>query len=414
MRATLSGLLLAAAASTAVAHGHEGHAKVHQKYARAAAVDTSTLKGKWLYGYQGWFRKPASGVNNHWSPNGGTPGPGNVEFEFVPDVSQYPANCLFTSTLTAPNGQPVQLYDNTCQGVVDLHFKWMQQYGIDGIIVQRFLSHLSDASFITVLNQVEAAAVKYGRGFIVEYDASGGNSATGSVAAQILDDYNAKIKPYTTSSAYIHHNGKPAVMVFGVGFPTVAINVTDGANIAAQLKNAGAYVGYGVPANFGTDVRANTGFAAAYKAANLISPWTVGSFSNGGYLKGYHTTTQIPDSQTLQSLGIDHAPLIWPGTSAYHLNGVNTPANFDYFARFNGSFYSMQADAITSLAVKPLFAFNAMFDEINEGTQSLPCLKNNQLPTNEKFVGYDNTFTDTAFYLELGGQKAAAFAAAVK
>lgn len=51
---------------------------------------------------------------------------------------------------------------------------------------------------------------------------------------------------------------------------------------------------------------------------------------------------------------------------------------------------------------------------IQIGTQSLPCLKNNQLPTNEKFVGYDNTFADTAFYLELGGQKAAAFAAAVK
>ncbi|KAL6796173.1 hypothetical protein GGI42DRAFT_96264 [Trichoderma sp. SZMC 28013] len=414
MRATLSGLLLAAAASTAAAHGHEGHAKVHQEYARAAAVDTSTLKGKWLYGYQGWFRKPASGVNNHWSPNGGTPGPGNVEFEFVPDVSQYPANCLFASTLTAPNGQPVQLYDNTCEGVVDLHFKWMQQYGIDGIIVQRFLSHLTDASFITVLNQVEAAAVKYGRGFIVEYDASSGNSATGSVAAQILADYNSKVKPYTTSSAYIHHNGKPAVMVFGIGYTNFAINVTDAANIATQLKGAGAYVGYGVPANFGTDLRANTGFASAYKAANLISPWTVGSYSNGGYLAGYHTTTQIPDSQTLQSLGIDHAPLIWPGTSAYHLNGVNTPANFDYFPRFNGSFYSTQADAITSLAAKPLFAFNAMFDEINEGTQSLPCLKNNQLPTNEKFVGYDNTFADTAFYLELGGQKGAAFAAAVK
>jgi hypothetical protein len=73
-----------------------------------------------------------------------------VEVDFLPDVSQYPTNCLFTSTLTAPNGQPVQLYDNTCEGVVDLHFKWMQQYGIDGTIVQRFLSHLSDASFITV------------------------------------------------------------------------------------------------------------------------------------------------------------------------------------------------------------------------------------------------------------------------
>ncbi|ETS03218.1 hypothetical protein M419DRAFT_122648, partial [Trichoderma reesei RUT C-30] len=128
MRASLPSLLLAAVA-TVTAHIHDNHARAHEEHARAAAVDTSTLKGKWLYGYQGWFRKPAAGVNNHWSPNGGTPGPGNVEFEFVPDVSQYPANCLFASTLTAPNGQPVQLYDNTCEGVVDLHFKWMQQYG---------------------------------------------------------------------------------------------------------------------------------------------------------------------------------------------------------------------------------------------------------------------------------------------
>ncbi|KAL7894234.1 hypothetical protein HDV63DRAFT_412833 [Trichoderma sp. SZMC 28014] len=407
MRVTLSSLLLVATASAAATHNN------HENHARAATVDVSTLKGKWLYGYQGWFRKPASGVNNHWSPNGGTPGPGNVEVDFLPDVSQYPTNCLFPSTLTAPNGQPVQLYDNTCEGVVDLHFQWMQQYGIDGVIVQRFLSHLSDASFITILNQVEAAAVKYGRGFIVEYDASGGNSSAGSVANEILADYNSVVKSYTTSSAYIHQNGKPAVMVFGVGFSTVAISVSDGANIATQLKNAGAYVGLGVPSTFGSDVRANTGFASAYKAANLISPWTVGSYSEGGYMAGYHTTTQIPDSQTLQSLGIDHAPLVWPGTSAYHLNGVTNPSAFDYFPRYNGSFYSMQADAVTSLAVKPLFVFNAMFDEMNEGTGNLPSLKTNQLPTNEKFVGYDNTFANTSFYLALGGQKAAAFAKAV-
>lgn len=78
MRVTLSSLLLAATASVATARGsHENHARAHQNYERAATVDVSTLRGKWLYGYQGWFRKPASGVNNHWSPNGGTPGPGN-------------------------------------------------------------------------------------------------------------------------------------------------------------------------------------------------------------------------------------------------------------------------------------------------------------------------------------------------
>lgn len=73
-----------------------------------------------------------------------------VEIDFIPDVSQYPANCLFNTQLTLPNGQPAQFYDSSCQGVVDLHFKWMQQYGIDGVIVQRFIQSINDQSFITV------------------------------------------------------------------------------------------------------------------------------------------------------------------------------------------------------------------------------------------------------------------------
>lgn len=62
-------LLFLAVAVAALPH-HDKH--------RMASVDTTTLKGKWLYGYQGWFRKPAKGVNNHWTGSSGeTPGPGN-------------------------------------------------------------------------------------------------------------------------------------------------------------------------------------------------------------------------------------------------------------------------------------------------------------------------------------------------
>ena len=37
-------------------------------------VDTSTLEGKILYGYQGFFRRPGQG-NDHWTIKGGIPGP---------------------------------------------------------------------------------------------------------------------------------------------------------------------------------------------------------------------------------------------------------------------------------------------------------------------------------------------------
>ncbi|KAK1254024.1 hypothetical protein MKX08_008019 [Trichoderma sp. CBMAI-0020] len=404
MKATLSWLLYATAVSAASHNQHTHHP-------RAAAIDASTIQGKWLFGYQGWFRKPGAGVNNHWSADGNTPGPNNIEIDFIPDVSQYPANCLFNTQLTLPNGQPAQLYDSSCAGVVDLHFKWMQQYGLDGVIVQRFLGSVNDQSFITVLNQVQAAAEKYGLGFIVEYDVSGADSSQGSVATAVLNDYNANIKKYTTSSAYIHQNGKPVTMVFGIGFSGFKVTSADSVNIASQLQSAGLYVGFGVPEQWAGDVTGNTGFVQAYKQADFISPWTVGGYSDAGYA-GFHASTQVPDAQLLKSLGKQYAPVIFPGTSALHLNGGNNPSAFDYFPRYNGSFYSAQADALTTMANKPLFIFSAMFDEVNEGTQIMPSLKTNQLPTNQKFVGYDNNFADTSFYLELAGKKAAAFHAA--
>ena len=45
-----------------------------QKVLADNAVDTSTLEGKVLYGYQGFFRRPGQG-NDHWTIKGGIPGP---------------------------------------------------------------------------------------------------------------------------------------------------------------------------------------------------------------------------------------------------------------------------------------------------------------------------------------------------
>ncbi len=38
------------------------------------SVDASTLQGKVLFGYQGFFRRPGQG-NDHWTIKGGVPGP---------------------------------------------------------------------------------------------------------------------------------------------------------------------------------------------------------------------------------------------------------------------------------------------------------------------------------------------------
>jgi hypothetical protein len=151
-------------------------------------------------------------------------------------------------------------------------------------------------TIIQVLNQVKAAAEKYGRGFIVEWDVSGADSSQGSVASLLLSDYNAKIKQFTSSPAYIHQDGKPVVMVFGIGFQGMKTSAADSVNIANQLKNAGLYVGFGVPEQWAGDVNGNTGYVQAFKAADFISPWTVGGYSAAGY-QGFHNSVQVPDSQ---------------------------------------------------------------------------------------------------------------------
>ncbi|KAH8820240.1 hypothetical protein F5884DRAFT_40722 [Xylogone sp. PMI_703] len=371
--------------------------------ARQSRVDTSSIKGKLLCGYQAWFRHPNSGLNTHWSPSGGVPGPGDVWFDAFPDTTGYPSECLFDTGFTLPNGSPAKLYDNTCEGVVDLHFNWLQQFGIDGTINQRFLGSINDATFTTILDQTRTAAEKYGRAFIVEYDITGGNSAQASVAAAVLNDYDNVVGPFTASLSYIHNGGGPVIMVFGIGVVTQT-SVQDAIDLIQGLQLRGAYVVCSTPVQWAQDVNANRGYAAAYKTCNAMAPWTVGAYDTSN-LDGFYTGTQIPDKQLADSLGQGYVPVVWPGGSNWHLDNEANPSDFDSNPRFNGTYYTRQGDHAVSL--DPLFVMTAMCDEVNEATNIWPALKNNQLPTNDRFVGYDNDFDSTSHYLELAGQYAA-------
>ena len=55
-------------------------------------ADTSTLKGKVMTGYQGWFNCPGDGANlrwTHWGTSYGRHfGPGNLTIDLWPDVSE--------------------------------------------------------------------------------------------------------------------------------------------------------------------------------------------------------------------------------------------------------------------------------------------------------------------------------------
>jgi hypothetical protein len=146
-------------------------------------VDSSTIKGKVLAGYQGW--DGARSTWDHWSNDGRPPGADakNEHFEMVPQMGEYPpGSTMDTQFKYNGNGSAVPLYTNAADGVVDLHFKWMADYGMDGVLLQRFISECAKPGKgldqrNQILAQADAAAAKHGRTYAMMWDMSGASSA---------------------------------------------------------------------------------------------------------------------------------------------------------------------------------------------------------------------------------------------
>lgn len=76
----------------------------------------------------------------HWIKDGLEPRtqplrPSMVKFDLYPDTREY--SKLYPTALgPLGNGSPGGLYSNWDQETVNVHFKWMQQYGIDCVALQ--------------------------------------------------------------------------------------------------------------------------------------------------------------------------------------------------------------------------------------------------------------------------------------
>ncbi|KAI4192088.1 MAG: hypothetical protein LQ350_008702, partial [Teloschistes chrysophthalmus] len=167
-----------------------------------------------------------------------------------PAVEQYPPECLFPTHFILPStGAPASLFESNCTGVVDTHFRWMRENSIDGILVQRFYGDFADASFLQLLGQIRAAAEKYGRVFAVEYDLSGVSSARfEGVVEEIVDDYTTHIALLVSSPAYLHHQGRPVIELWGFGINKAQLSAADCMSIfrAVRSANPNPYVVLGV------------------------------------------------------------------------------------------------------------------------------------------------------------------------
>ena len=108
--------------------------------AGAQAVDPSTLTGKVLLGYQGWFRCPGGSVGSNWSHwANGTPSAATLTIDMYPDLREFDADELCTVPNMTIGAEPARLFSAGNSKTVARHFRWMQQYGLDGVPFAQWL-----------------------------------------------------------------------------------------------------------------------------------------------------------------------------------------------------------------------------------------------------------------------------------
>jgi hypothetical protein len=146
--------------------------------------ETDDLYNKVMCGYQGWFGAPGDDLDNdvfwyHWCVRGTEPTPGTVTIDTWPDYSEYPEYLLFypeNYDWFYPNGEKAGFFSSNLEETVLLHCKWMHDYGIDGVFLQRFTNKLLDnRSKIrcgNVLRHMLKGAEQYGLKVVLMYDVS--------------------------------------------------------------------------------------------------------------------------------------------------------------------------------------------------------------------------------------------------
>ena len=396
-------ILAAAIVSTAVA---------------ADKVDSSTLDKKVLFGYQGWFDGPSAGSRrpnwSHWAR--GTPAPQTLAIDMYPDLTEFdPADLCAVPGMTIGN-KPAYLYSAHNPRVVIQHFRWMKEYGLDGVLVQRFIGSAAraQADGDVVLRNIMAAASETGRTFAVEYDISGGKE--GTFAKLLRDDWTYLVDAVKVTSHpnYLHHNGKPLLSVWGMGLRDVdkhpPVKPEDAGRLVEWLQSGAApryrvtYMG-GTPARWRTrkvDAAADPGWNAIYRAMDVVQPWTVGRYRTSAQVDDWRKNEIEPDLAVLRKNGQLYMPVVFPGFSWHNLNR-DAPKNA--IPRNGGEFlwrqaYNARAAGATVLKI-------AMFDEVNESTAMFKVASKRKDAPDQGFWltldadGYD---LPSDWYLRLAGE----------
>ncbi|MCM2370967.1 glycoside hydrolase family 71/99-like protein [Aporhodopirellula aestuarii] len=382
-----------------------------ERAAKASSiVDTSTLSGKVMVGYQGWFNADGDGSNlgwTHWAQNRNKPfGPGNVTVDLWPDMTEYDQDERYPTEFQLADGSVAEVFSSANPKTIHRHFRWMQEYDIDGAFVQRFASGLSSQHAREHKNAVLQHAIheskRYGRVCAVMYDLSGLKEGQ---LVRVYQDWSTLQSQWklTDASSYLYHNDKPLVAIWGVGFTDRhvpgAYTLAECRDMIESFKSAGCSVILGVPTGWreqNRDAVTDTDLHEILKLADVISPWTPGRYRTLEQVAKHERETWTPDVKWCEEQHLDLLPVVFPGFSWHNLKGEP----LDAIPRLKGQFLWSQIVAAKQAGADMIYV--AMFDEVDEGTAIFKCTNEPPVGEGVRFLTYEGLPSD--HYLKLVGK----------
>ena len=353
-----------------------GPALEHQ--ARTTPVDPTTLDRKLMFGYQGWFGCPGDGSPlgawEHWFRRGEA-NAATVRVDMWPDVSELAADERCATPLTLPGGRQAELYSAFNPRTVDRHFRWMQEYDLAGVFLQRFTVRLDNPAVLGfrdgVARNVRSAAESHGRVFAIMYDISGHPQESVTEAVKRDWMYAVDTLRVTESPRYLRHRGRPLLAIWGFGFLDRSPTPEQAADLIEFFKNNPnpryrvTLLG-GIPARWRTltrDSRPDPKWARVYRSFDVVSPWTIGRFRDADGIDRFYADEVANDLLEARRLGLEYMPVVFPGFSWHNMNKT---APFNRIPRRGGRFYWRQVER--ALRAGNTMMYGAMFDEVDEGT----------------------------------------------
>ncbi len=390
-------------------------------------VDPSSLEGKILYGYQGWFSAPGDGSPLGVGPDGHEPGgwyhysitrdtmkASDIKIEMWPDQSAYAPEELFATELHYADGSVAKLPSAGVSSVIDRHFSWMEEYGVDGIFLQRFLNgELALPRYFNFkekqIRDVLASSLRHGRVFGIMYDLTGFDKPV------LLEDfkrdwmYLVDQLHILDNGRYIRDQGLPVVALWGLGFSDPVVSAGEAMRVLNWLRHDAppryrATVMGGVPYYWRTldgNAASDPEWMKYFLSLSYLSPWSVGHWSTIANVKSEVATRARADMELCQLSGVAYVPVLFPGFS-WHQMVPNSKSNA--VPRLGGQFWWSQFTEFYNQGVRTFYG--AMFDEVDEGTamfKMAPSRASVPVEGNWVTLDADGKSLPSDFYLRLAG-----------